>query len=145
MAIDRIRENDLNACVQLHQIAFLSAPWCENWCYEDSVIRLTDIFKTPKFVGLLYQHQDQVVGAVFGHVEHMMDHKLYFLKEMFVHPEYKGNGIGREILDALKELLEEEGVSEIFLFTSSKNKTHLFYEHCGFVLDDDYRIMNQLL
>lgn len=128
MKIKSLDEKDLVACINAHQNAFAEEPWCEEWSNKKSLKRLADIYFTPGFIGFTYMKENKIIGAVLGNIEE--DHKgqYYFLKELFVHPDHQGLGIGSRLLNKIEEVVDEREVEGIILFTSRIHGTHQFYE-----------------
>ena len=56
---------------------------------------------------------------------------MAFVRSVVVHPDYQGQGVGRELLRLLLEELERMGVEHISLWATEG--TECFYEKFGFV------------
>lgn len=56
----------------------------------------------------------------------------YYLKEMFVHPDKQRHGLGRHLMEHLKRMLTDQGVSRIYLLTERKGVAAEFYKQQGF-------------
>ncbi|GAA0178829.1 GNAT family N-acetyltransferase [Clostridium sediminicola] len=125
--IFEIKYENLQKCAELHREVFNDKPWNEKWTLETSYIRLSDIYRTPNFIGLMYVENGNVIGAVFGNCEQMYDGKRYFLKEMFVDKNLKGNKIGSEMLADIEKQVKKFDIKAVFLFTSRGNHTDRFY------------------
>jgi GNAT superfamily N-acetyltransferase len=57
-----------------------------------------------------------------------------YIGELIIHPDYQGKGVGRKILDKVKEKYKH---TEIALFTGDHNRK--FYRKCGFK-DEGYLV-----
>jgi len=55
-------------------------------------------------------------------------HKLYVL------PGTQGKGIGRQLLDAVRQKVQDAGQTHLFLNVNRYNKARLFYEKYGFTI-----------
>lgn len=122
-----IEDENLQQCAKLHKIVFNEKPWNEKWTIETSYKRLSEIYKTPNFIGLMYMKDGKIMGAVFGNYEQMYDGKRYFLKEMFVDRNLKGKRIGSDLLAMVENQVKMLGIKTVFLFTSRANHTDRFY------------------
>jgi len=74
---------------------------------------------------------DNVIGTIAA-ID--FDSKNLALRKMFVDTSYRGYGVGKKLLDALKKWAVERNVRKICLGTIDKFKVaHKFYEKNGFV------------
>lgn len=62
--------------------------------------------------------------------------ELVFLKTVYVHPDYRGEGIGHEMLDAFTEMLDKRAISA-FLEVDEHNPAIELYEKYGFKETED--------
>lgn len=95
------------------------------------------------------EEDGQVVGFIQGVIiEHRKgDDEIYDLSHkpskdgwiglLFVKPEFRGSGVGRELLDKMKEYFESEECTSIRLLVLSDNiRTVNVYEKSGFLRHD---------
>jgi predicted GNAT family N-acyltransferase len=57
------------------------------------------------------------------------------LRQMCVHPEFQGQGLGESLIEAAEEVTGELGFSEIVLH--ARETAVGFYEKCGFAVDGE--------
>ena len=57
------------------------------------------------------------------------------LRQMCVHPDYQGQGLGESLVKAAEEVTRELGFSEIILH--ARETAVGFYEKCGFAVDGE--------
>ncbi|WP_338543063.1 GNAT family N-acetyltransferase [Paenibacillus tundrae] len=63
----------------------------------------------------------------------------WILNDLYVHPEYRQQGIARKLLQASRALAEERGVGALSLSTAVGNKqAQALYESEGYVLDTQF-------
>ena len=121
-----IQEHHLTACSQLSVTVFNCEPWNEAWTLETAQTRLSHIFNSPGFVGLGYQNPD-LIGLVLGNWEPWEEHRIFFLREICIHPKYQHRGIGSQLIDQLNDDLSHLNVRRIYLITQNQTPAEAFY------------------
>lgn len=79
--------------------------------------------------------QDQVICGYIGfNVPTMLDSNVHVYEiNIAVHPHYQRQGIGRKLMDAMRELAAEYGKRKLSLRVLASNpKAIAFYKGCGF-------------
>lgn len=80
------------------------------------------------------ESNDTIVAFASLHIQHLLHHcsKVAEIQELVVTAEYKGNGIGKKLLDQMAETAQKNGCSLLEVCCSQKRRpSHGFYEHCG--------------
>lgn len=126
-------------CSELFMQVFTSAPWHDRWTAESVANKLREFLKTPNPTGLVYLHQEQVVGFLIGNGESWFDGMNFFLKEICVAPHFQGRGIGSKLIRRLEALLKPQGIRRINLITSRNGSSDRFYSK------QDYSICEQMI
>ncbi len=87
-------------------------PYLQIWIAEEgnTIIGSATLFIEPKFIHSCSQ---------VGHIE-----------DVVVAREYQGKGVGRLLIETLKQVGKEAGCYKMILDCSEKNK--VFYEKCGY-------------
>ncbi len=134
---------DIEKCIDLFIAVFNAEPWNDNWTQESAYHRLHDIFISPHFVGLVYEDNDKLLGAVFGNIEQWYEGMHYNLREIFVSNEAQGKGIGQMLLAKLEGIIKESDVRTVILYTSREDKTSGFYKKNGYIDLDDMVMMGK--
>jgi GNAT superfamily N-acetyltransferase len=104
--------------------------------------RLQDILDTPRFYGLIITAGDEPIGAVLGNIEHWYDRNHYNLKEMFVHPDFQGAGIGTRIMTRVRSDLLKRNVQGIYLVTTTSGGVSRFYTRNHFKKIEGMQMMS---
>lgn len=103
----------------------LSRLWVEEDCCWGMVENGIDDLSEPLVVAL---DEEKIVGYAFGHFETLEKHRSYaskgencfLLDELYVLPEYRGQGIGKNLFHKMEELVKIQ-CDCICLTTSTKN------------------------
>lgn len=82
----------------------------------------------------------EIVGAILsGH-----DGRRGFIYHTTVKNEYRGKGIGKKLVDAALNALEQEGIHKVALVVFEENmKGNLFWEKAGFTVREDLVYRNK--
>ncbi|MEM9164393.1 MAG: GNAT family N-acetyltransferase [Cyanobacteria bacterium P01_F01_bin.4] len=131
VAIFKLRETHLITCSQLSVTVFNGEPWCENWTLNTAQVRLSHLFKSPGFVGFGVQDPD-LIGLVLGTLEPWEDHKIFYLREICIHPEHQNQGLGSQLIDFLLDHLRQLNVRQVYLITQRDILAERFYVKNGF-------------
>ena len=76
---------------------------------------------------------DRWVGVVAGFVLNATAVRSVDLVSMWVHPAYRGQGIGRRLVDQVVAWARERGAEHVALWvTQDNNAATLLYQRCGF-------------
>ena len=86
-----------------------------------------------KALGLAAVDNGIIVGGLLGYVDPYAEEDFFFVSEIFVIPERKKQGIGKQLLQKLEQMLKEEKIDVVQLISIDYNET--FYKKCG--LDRD--------
>lgn len=69
-----------------------------------------------------------------------LEEAAFKLQKLYVLPETQGMGIGKALLDKVKQLVKEEGASALHLNVNKNNKAIRFYEKQGFTIYKEEQI-----
>lgn len=141
--IIRLSQEHIAECSELFVRVFNGEPWNDHWTVETVRQRLSDIYETPNFEGVVYREDGRIKGAILGNCEQFYNGIHFSLKEMFVSTEEQGRGIGSKLLRELEERLKASGVTTVYLFTLKNPKTLQFYQRNGFSESDIMVLMGK--
>ena len=104
---------------------------------------LKDWIKNPRNdIILVAKDEEKLVGMCLVH--HMRD--WAYCSILFVIPEYRGQGIGRTLLDAATAALKNTGIEQFGLLVEESNMDSMkFYEKVGLKKGHVFRWMDKLL
>jgi GNAT superfamily N-acetyltransferase len=122
-----LTDDYLKDCVELILFVFNSSPWNENWTFETASLLLQEITHTPGFMGFVTLRDEQVIGFLAGYSEQRDRTKCFYIKEICVHPEHQGQGIGSHLLQHLEQETSQLGCNLIYLITMRESQAESFY------------------
>lgn len=128
-----VQREDVPALAEAMAAAYGEAPWYEQWSLPKAERRVQAILAGYEALGIAAVCDDQVVGGLLGYVDPYAEEDFFFVSELFVKPEWKRQGIGRQLLAELERILREKGVSVVQLISIRDNLD--FYRKAG--LDED--------
>ena len=65
--------------------------------------------------------------------------RAWILNDLFVAPEARRQGVGRQLMDAARRMAEEMGAAWLELATAKDNaRAQALYRSCGYKLDETY-------
>lgn len=81
------------------------------------------------------EHQNKIIGSlVLMHRENHSAQLRYFL----IHPQFRGLGLGKKLMESFLNFLEEHNYQSCFLWTTEEQKTAAgLYKKSGFILSEE--------
>ena len=127
-------KEDLQQCGEIYAMAFSIEYWGIDWNSDNAREYLTDYYEQKKFIGYVYEEDDTIIGCIFALCKISGSKKDIYINEMAVLPERQGQGIGRQLLNAILDYSREAGYAGVVLYTSEYAPAFKFYEKNGFKL-----------
>lgn len=132
--IREMKEEDLKQCGVIYAKAFPIEYWGIDWNPDNAREYLTDYYEQKKFVGYVYEEADAIIGCVFALCKISGSKREIYINEMAVLPERQGQGIGKQLLNAILDYSKKMGLAGVVLYTSEYAPASKFYEKNGFQL-----------
>lgn len=134
MKYSTYNEEDIEGLAKAMSRAYSEAPWNEQWNMERAIRRVNAILGNYESVGLVAEDDGKIIGGLLGFVDPYADEDFFYVSEIFVVPECKKHGIGRQLLKELETILKDKGISVVQLMSIEPNE--IFYGKCGLSKDD---------
>ena len=134
MKIEKIADADISEVSEVMRSAYRDAPWHEDWTAERALMRVKAILSNYRAMGFKAYDEEGIQGALLGYVDPYAKEDFFFVSELFVKSERKGQGIGSMLLHELDAFLKEEGIQAIQLISIRDNQ--LFYQRNGLEKDE---------
>lgn len=114
-----MKDSDLAQCGMIYAKAFPMEHWGIVWTTENATEYLQDFFEQKRFVGYVYEENEEVSGCIFALCKISGSKKEIYINEMAVLPERQGQGIGKQLLNAVKNLVKMKVLQELFFIQVS--------------------------
>jgi ribosomal protein S18 acetylase RimI-like enzyme len=140
----KIKENMIEACVDLFIETFTKEPWKDVYESREQVVRFfNNHLKNNYFVGYAAMLNDKVVALSIGMKKPWIEGIEYYIDEFCVSYEMQGRGIGSWFIKAIEEDIKEQGINGIILNTEKDYPAQKFYEKNGFKILGDLIILGK--
>lgn len=139
-----MQEDDLIQCGDIYAKAFPVEHWGIDWNRENATEYLRDFFEQKRFVGYVYEEDDEIIGCLFAIRKISGSKEELYINEMAVLPEKQGRGIGKQLLDTIMDYCKAHNLAGTVLYTNENAPAFRFYEKNGFELSQGTICMYRL-
>ncbi|MBJ2123887.1 GNAT family N-acetyltransferase [Flavobacterium sp. IB48] len=91
----------------------------------------------PRNVYLIAENENEGVGFISFHTQNLLHHcgLVGEIQEFFIHQKYRGQGVGRLLINKILDFAEENNLKSIEVTTNKKRVENVaIYENLGFTL-----------
>ncbi|CAA9203709.1 Aminoalkylphosphonate N-acetyltransferase [Flavobacterium bizetiae] len=91
----------------------------------------------PKNLYLIAENEIEALGFISFHTQNLLHHcgLVGEIQEFFIHEKYRGQGVGRLLINEIKDFAEENNLKSIEVTTNKKRVENVAkYESLGFTL-----------
>ncbi|KAF2512174.1 GNAT family N-acetyltransferase [Flavobacterium zhairuonense] len=91
----------------------------------------------PKNLYLIVENENEGLGFISFHTQNLLHHcgLVGEIQEFFIHQKYRGQGVGRLLLNEILEFAEKNNLKSIEVTTNKKRVENVaIYENLGFTL-----------
>lgn len=127
-----LTEKDVPACTHTFIEIFNDEPWNDKWTFERAKQYISDYYYSPNFLGVCAIEQGEMIGFAYGVQKTWWVGNEFYIHEMGVKKRWRGQGIGKALLEMLKKELEGSDVRNFALLTDRGVPAELFYKKYGF-------------
>lgn len=131
--IRKMSRADLESCAEILMAVYNNELWQCRWSKETALQYLADYFEHSKFIGSVMEKDDKLIGAIFAHEKVWWNNNEIFIDEMFILPEFQGQGHGSALLRKMEEYVKEHDLAGFTLTTNRYAPAPNFYKKNGFV------------
>lgn len=127
--------------VEKHDLDFVYKSICELENEELDFDVFAAIFNeniaNPKNVYLMAENEKKGIGFISFHTQHLLHHcgLVGEIQEFFIDQKYRGQGVGRLLINETKNFAEQNNLKSIEVTTNRRRVENvLIYENLGFTL-----------
>ncbi len=122
--LELLKESDIDEILVLEQLCFPDDPW-SRLSFENELTNPLSVFLVAR---------DDETRKMMGYGGIWLMYDVADITNLAVHPDYRREGIGRELLQVLIQIAEEKGMNAITLEVRESNfPAQRLYESAGFV------------
>lgn len=130
ITIRQCNETDLPSCGVLLQQAYAEPPYGEHWTESRATAYLESFFRIDSNGALIaIDDAGKIVGAVFGFSYPWHAGSIFFIQELFVASQHRGQGIAGNLVQQVVE--NQGGDPHVALIVREGTVAAKFYEKLG--------------
>ncbi|MCV2486728.1 GNAT family N-acetyltransferase [Flavobacterium sp. SH_e] len=127
--------------VENHDLDFVYKAICEleNEVLDFEVFKMifNENISNPENLYLIAENENEGLGFISFHTQNLLHHcgLVGEIQEFFIHQKYRGQGIGRLLINEILDFAEKNSLKSIEVTTNKKRVENVaIYENLGFTL-----------
>lgn len=138
--IKKMQNKDIQKLAEIYALVYKKFDVGEKWTVDTAEQLLSFWLNKQPDLAFVAECDNKIVGAFVAGIKPWWDGNHISDGEIFVHPDYQGKGVGRELSKVLyKKALEKYAVTSFDAYTFKKTKFPLcWYESQGFLVNEDW-------
>jgi len=131
--------------LQDHLISFYSQELVKAGLFPDGVSALQaakeEVLQeaTDAKLRFFYLASDECEETHFGYIAYSIDSETAYIESLYLDQEYRGRGLGKEVLHLLEKELRGMGINVVKLYVFAHNKAAFnLYQKMGYVIENSY-------
>lgn len=98
----------------------------------DDFKKIEEIYGVPDTCSNRYNVTVEENNEIIGFASGLTNHKWFNLTDLWIHEDYRGQGLGSKILRMLEEDIKLKGIKHVYTWTTGYNKNDVFYKKQGY-------------
>ena len=134
LTIRNMSMNDIFIYSMLFRKVFANPPWNEEWKLHKISMKIKKSMKKKGFVGIAAEQGSLPAGYITGYQLRSFPFisPLFYLDQLFVDDQFRGKGIGKELLKIIMYITSRQNYRGILLLTKTGSPAEKLYYNSGF-------------
>ena len=131
--LTELDESYIERMADLFQKAFAGEPWNDDWSDRAQLLEyVKEISGGRNALNYGIVRDGKLAAMALGMVRHWWEGTNYNIEELYVDPDFQGQGLGSRFLQMIAEEVKGRGLAGIFLQTDNDKPSYHFYHKIGF-------------
>ena len=137
MIIRPLKREELEKAAEIFMEAY------EDWKPEIALAYLTKFYDFEPEKCLAAESDGRLIGAVLGYTYKKKDTFILFIQELFVSPDTRHQGVGKELISSLRKACSETPRVKITPLVEAPTSVLNFYNSLGFERDQVFSFYDE--
>jgi ribosomal protein S18 acetylase RimI-like enzyme len=143
MKIIKASKKDIKEIGKLMFEEFSKPPFNEKVKFDSVLKSLKFYFKIGEI--FIAKEKNQIMGVLVFKIEQYWEGKVIIIEDLAVKEEFKGRGVGKNLIEKLEKYSKENNIKRILLSTHIRTPALSFYKKIGFKITKDRISMSKEL
>jgi len=133
--IIKAKKADLKEIARLMKTELAKPPFNERDKLESIIKSLKFYFKLGKIY--IAKEKNEIIGVIVFKKEQFWEGGVIIIEDLVIKNEFRGKGIGKNLLDYVKDSAKKEKIKSILFTTNRKSGAIEFYKKLGYKIEKD--------